>query len=64
MNQTNIDADAAEARRLTPDQRAAADAWLMRRDGEHGARDEADFEAWLAADPRHALAYAESERLW
>lgn len=64
MHQTDIDARGAETPKPTPEQRSAADAWLMRRDGDHSARDEAEFEAWLAADPRHPLAYTETERLW
>ncbi|WP_271203458.1 FecR family protein [Methylopila jiangsuensis] len=56
--------DARSDARPTPEQRAAADAWLMRRDGDQSARDEAEFDAWLAADPRHPLAFAETERLW
>lgn len=40
---------------------AAAMDWLIA--GE-AARRGADFRAWLAADPTHAAAFAEAERLW
>jgi transmembrane sensor len=33
-------------------------------DGTATADDQADFHAWLGADPRHASAYEEMERLW
>jgi len=47
----------------SPDEQAAL--WFARRHGDaFGARDEADLQAWLAADPAHAEAYADLQLLW
>ena len=43
----------------------AAIAWLVRlRDEASGAAEAAAFSAWLAADPRHARAWAAAQELW
>lgn len=42
---------------------AAAD-WLARRYGGFSAEESAAFDAWLAADPRHASAIANLEKAW
>jgi transmembrane sensor len=49
------------------DSRACDDAaatWLARRQGGLAPADEVRFQAWLAADPRHAAAWAEVEGAW
>ncbi len=38
--------------------------WLVRRDGGLDAAGQAEFARWCAADPRHAAAVAELERVW
>lgn len=47
---------------MTDAQRDAAAEWLIRLDS--GSADHAAFEVWLAADPRHAAAFAEASALW
>lgn len=42
----------------------AAAAWLARQDAGFSAADEAAFERWLLADPRHAAAWEEAEGTW
>lgn len=42
----------------------AAAEWLARRDAGFSPADEAAFEAWCAADPRHAAAVAELAAAW
>lgn len=44
-------------------EREAAE-WLMRRDREESAGEQADFESWLATDSRHRAAYLNLERTW
>lgn len=42
-----------------------ASTWFVRRNGERASdADEAAFERWLVADPRHAIAYRECEAGW
>ena len=44
---------------------STADEWFaFRRSPERADRDEAIFDEWLGADPRHVEDYAECERLW
>ena len=44
---------------------ASAEEWLARRKAPRpSAQDEAAFQSWLAADPRHAAEYEECERFW
>jgi transmembrane sensor len=43
--------------------RAASD-WLVRRDAGFNADEQAEFNEWLRADPRHASAMAEAEAAW
>lgn len=43
---------------------AAADLWLIRRDGTITEDDEASFRQWLDEDPRHQLAYREAATIW
>lgn len=38
--------------------------WVARRDGGLRAEERRDLHAWLAADPRHASAFAEAEAAW
>ena len=48
-----------------PDARDAARAWLVRRQGEGwNARDESEFQRWLAQSSAHAAAYAQCEQRW
>ncbi len=54
----------ADCLQPTPAQRAAADLWLVRRDGHESAADEAAFRRWLGEDARHDLAYREAALLW
>jgi transmembrane sensor len=44
--------------------RKAASAWVARRDAGLSAAEEAEFQAWRKADPRHAEAVARYEKLW
>ena len=44
------------------EQRAAA--WLARADGDMDAKAKAEFDRWLAADPRHQEAVAEVRMVW
>jgi transmembrane sensor len=48
----------------TQAQRAAADLWLIRRDGNGSTADEASFQRWLGEDTRHVIAYREAALLW
>lgn len=42
-----------------------AAAWLVRRDsGSRSAAEQAEFEAWLEADPRHRATYVRLEQAW
>lgn len=51
--------------RLPEDIRDAAASWLIERsNGASSAERDAEFAAWLTADPRHAEAYARLERSW
>jgi transmembrane sensor len=50
--------------RPTKAQRAAADLWLIRRDGTATEADEVSFRHWLTADHRHHLAYREAAMIW
>src|SRR5690348_11357979 len=44
---------------------AQAAAWLVRReDASFSAADQAAFEAWMAADPRHRASYVRLENAW
>ncbi len=38
--------------------------WLIRLEADPSSQTRADFEAWLAADPRHQAAYIRAERSW
>src|SRR5262249_45481738 len=38
--------------------------WLIRLEGDSSPQNRADFEAWLAADPRHQAAYIRLEKTW
>jgi transmembrane sensor len=50
---------------VTEDIQRSAAHWLIRRDqGERAPAEQAQFEAWLAADSRHRVAYLELERTW
>lgn len=44
--------------------RDVAAQWIVRRDRGLSAAEQAAFQTWLAADPRHAAAVARSERMW
>ena len=44
--------------------RAEAAAWLVAREHGLSATQAADFERWLAADPRHAMAFSEASDVW
>jgi transmembrane sensor len=44
--------------------RDAAARWVVRRDRQLTAAETAEFEAWLAADPRHAAAFGQSAASW
>lgn len=44
--------------------RTAASAWFARRDAGFSPSEAHDFERWLAADPRHAVAFAELDSAW
>jgi transmembrane sensor len=50
-----IDADAVDAR---------AAAWLVRREDGIDVSKDAAFQAWLAADPAHRIAFAEMSEVW
>jgi transmembrane sensor len=50
--------------RPTKAQCAAADLWLIRRDGTTTEADEASFRQWLNEDHRHQLAYREAAAIW
>lgn len=50
--------------RPTKAQCAAADLWLIRRDGTTTEADEASFRQWLKEDDRHQLAYREAAAIW
>jgi transmembrane sensor len=48
-----------------PDQiREEAARWLARREGDEAGKTYPAFQAWLARDLRHRLAFAEAERMW
>jgi transmembrane sensor len=52
---------------LTPDQEAIeamAAAWLAQRDEGFSAGEQAEFDRWQQADPRHAAAVARLEKTW
>ncbi|WP_268799693.1 FecR family protein [Pseudomonas huanghezhanensis] len=49
---------------VSPDQHAAALAWLGRLHGRPSAGDQARFSEWLRADPVHAEAYAQAQVVW
>ncbi|MEO0031788.1 MAG: hypothetical protein RIS94_1546 [Pseudomonadota bacterium] len=53
------------ARKQIPEniRKEAAD-WLASNEAEWAGEDPAEFEAWLARDLRHRLAYAEADRAW
>ncbi|WP_225008098.1 FecR family protein [Novosphingobium percolationis] len=53
------------ARKQIPEniRKEAAD-WLVRNEAEWAGEHPAEFEAWLARDLRHRLAYAEADRAW
>lgn len=55
MNRADRPLDAIESR---------AAAWLARRDGGLSVVEQAEFERWCAADPRHAAAIREIAALW
>lgn len=56
MSENRIDA-------MRPDEQAAT--WFARRKGDaFDERDEAQFQAWLTADPTHAQAFADLQLLW
>ncbi len=44
--------------------RQEAARWLARREGDEAGKSDPAFEAWLARDLRHRLAFAEAERMW
>jgi len=47
----------------SPTEQAAVE-WFFRRDGGFSPEQVKAFEAWLAEDPRHRMAFAEIERTW
>lgn len=49
---------------MTPEIDQAAAGWIARRYAGLTAGDEAEMARWLAADPRHAAAFAELETTW
>jgi transmembrane sensor len=57
MNRRNSNSTAADI------SRAASD-WLVRRDAGFNADEQAEFDEWLRADPRHASAMAEVDAAW
>jgi len=49
---------------MSPDIMAQASEWLARRDAGFAPSEQADFDTWLAADPRHAVAATELGHAW